>query len=723
MDYLSKEMNPFTIKSALAKLPESQNKAFDASMKNISDRDPYSHKSKRGLAKYVISAIIHAKRPMTADEIKSSFAFQNNGKHLGRDFIESEVDWTSLCAGLVLADPETQNLSLIHESVGKYLRDKGFVLRQFETKMAETCLGYLMLEDSSPLRYEGKGSLFEYASNHWATHFQLAAQQTRSEAQINNLRRLALRFLKSREVIERSFQSIARTNHIAFVGMTGLHAATYFDLPDLAERLIRDGDIEVNTLGPEKQTALHWAIQYDRVSIINLLLESPTIDPDLYDQSKDTPLHIAIIWSTDNSEMVIQKLLERKARVDLRNSRGLTPLSWAIRYGPLSAARILIEYLNDIDEEICEGWSALRQAMTLSSEAYRTTLVDLLLDRGASLNQPSSDGWTPLKHAVQNNQQETIRRLVTRRPHPAQVKLRDPYTGISALNLALSHDLPQVAHILIEHGADVNEKFPDKSTPLIHAVKARNGNMVWKLLQEKADLNYQDDERMTALHYAIEARDRSSTWLLITHGADLSIRDNKGCSALDYAISRDDISIAWLLCEQGTVIDAANNEGRTALHMASILGYLKAVNFLLQKGAKRDPIDDEGHTPLHHAAVNRHGATVRLLVSCGADVNAKDNDGATPLHRAVQYRRMDMIQLLAGQGADLDIFDKHERTPLMLAVRHSSLNVVKELLRLGANRDKMTEEGGTAMSLAKRSKNSAVREFFSSSETTETYLV
>ena len=699
------------IKYALTELPESRHTAFDASIRQIQRRDECTNKLfERGLAKHALTWIIHAQKALSVDEIKASFAIGDNEAHLDAKHIPSEVDWSSLCAGFVVMDPETKVLRLVHASVGDYLLEREVIPRQFDLVMAKKCLVYLLHEDFDSGSNTGNSPLFEYASTHWVAHLSLAVQASKSTTELYNL---AFEFLGSRDKVERAFQ--ARTKGSRFDGMTGLHAAALFGLTELAKRLIDAGTVDVNAAtSRDNTTALYWAVQYDRPEMVELLLQCDAVDPNIQDAKKDTPLHIAVACPTANRDAIVRNLVQKKARLDIRGCNGLTPLSWAIRHGPQTTAKILIETLEDVDAEICESWSPMRQAMAFyDSKRSDTTLIDLLLARGVDLNRPSTiDGWTPLGHAVEFEQQDMILKLLTRHPAPADVNLRLSQTGSSPLRLALFHGLPRIARLLIEHGADVNEIFTDGATPLIEAVRRKNYDTVWILLQSEVNIDYADHSGKTALHHAVEAQDRSISWLLVTHGAGLSHRDECGCSVFDWAVEREDFSMAWLLCENGADINAANDGGMSALHRASHLGHHRAVRVLLFWGAEKDLADGMGLKPLHHAVLKNHLDVVKQLAYGGADLDARDvSNGATGLHLAVMEGNIPAIQTLVDNDADLEVFDDDDRTPLMLAagLETVDLNVLVHLLGLGANAHKRNTEGLTAWSFAEGTTRAAAR--------------
>jgi ankyrin repeat protein len=643
------------IKTALSQLPENESRAFEASIKQIKERETLQNKEfEHSLAKHALTWIIHAKTLLNEDQIKESFAIQYSTECLNKDFVPAEVDWTSLCAGLVVMDSEKRTLLLVHKSVEKYLLEHDIIPRRVDLDMAKKCLKYLLfdVQDQSSDR-----PLLAYAASHWVTHLRHSGLQGDTEVET-----LALAFLRQGFKVRDAFRTMPGMSSSAFNHMTGLHATIYFNLEKLATRLIDEG-VGVNAVCLNGQTALHWAVQYSRSALVELLIRR-SADPDLQDKNGNTPLHVAVIWPVVKSENIVRKLLSGNARPNIRGSKGVTPLMWAIRYGQPTIAKLLIESQTNVDEEVEKGWTSLRQAVSHN----RKYLVDLLLDRGVDLDRPSTDdGWTPLIFAAQNGNEWLADRLLQRHHKPANVNLRDPFKGYTPLGWAIFYKHVKVVRLFIEHGANVNEEFKDGSTPLIKAIESREQNVVWMLLNSGAQLDYQDHERKTALHHAITIGDRSIIWLLVSSKASLSLRDKRECNVLDWTIEHDALSVAWLLCENGASLENANDQGMTALHRAVGQGKLEFVKLFLDRRGDIDQKDSRGLTPLHYAVIENRESILELLVLKGAKLDAQDNGGAAALHYAAYHNYTNIISLLARTGASLKVQERNGLTPRMAA--------------------------------------------------------
>ena len=113
---------------------------------------------------------------------------------------------------------------------------------------------------------------------------------------------------------------------------------------------------------------------------------------------------------------------------------------------------------------------------------------------------------------------ERLRELLAADPALAQARSDDDFT---ALHYAAFFDGPETAHVLVEHGADVNA-FADNELgvhPLNSAAAAGRVDVAAVLLGHGADPNAQTRRGFTALDAARESGDDALAELLRSHGA------------------------------------------------------------------------------------------------------------------------------------------------------------------------------------------------------------
>ncbi|CAG0904238.1 unnamed protein product [Cyprideis torosa] len=181
-----------------------------------------------------------------------------------------------------------------------------------------------------------------------------------------------------------------------------------------------------------------------------------------------TPLHLAATQET------ARLLLEYKAKVDVKDSDGCTPLLHATVNGRHSVVELLLAH--GADPNITnreEETSPLHQAKSAET-------AELLIANGAVVNAKDGDGDTPLVLATENNRHSVVEVLLANRADP---NIANRY-GTSPLHRAKS---AETAELLIAKGAEVNAMDEDGDTPLFAATENNRHSVVEVLLANGAE--------------------------------------------------------------------------------------------------------------------------------------------------------------------------------------------------------------------------------------------
>ncbi len=119
---------------------------------------------------------------------------------------------------------------------------------------------------------------------------------------------------------------------------------------------------------------------------------------------------------------------------------------------------------------------------------------------------------------LENPDYERIRREVE--ADPSLVSMKRDGSGRTLLHLAANDSQPELARLLIQHGADVNASDPSEGTPLHLAAESGSLEIVRMLLSHgAASVNVQDGRAMTPLDWAALKRNDDVVKVLIDHGA------------------------------------------------------------------------------------------------------------------------------------------------------------------------------------------------------------
>ena len=230
---------------------------------------------------------------------------------------------------------------------------------------------------------------------------------------------------------------------------------------------------------PKYQALLHAIIQSDVAGAKKLLDEG--LDPNARvhpapgdnlvpdaDKPEDQPLlTVAACFGVPESPFV-QMLLERKAEVDIHDSKGRTPLMYACELGWGYSIDRLIEHKADLNAADSEGVTVLMHAM--GNRNLGT--VSMLLDKGARINARDDGGRTPLMHAIFRAREDPWRDIGIRIPGTKEPRDEAPERHV------------ELIRYLLDHGADRDAKDKDGDTAL-HYARSQGSKAVERLLKAK----------------------------------------------------------------------------------------------------------------------------------------------------------------------------------------------------------------------------------------------
>ena len=179
-------------------------------------------------------------------------------------------------------------------------------------------------------------------------------------------------------------------------------------------------------------------------------------------------------------------------------------------------------------------------------------------------------------------------------------------TASNLLNLVHQNDLVGVDTAL-KNGANVNTKDSQKNSLLLIATQKRYKEMATLLVEHGADVNQQAINLDSPFLYAGATGQTELLKIFLANGARFDIFNRYNGSALIPACERGHVETVKLLANtKNYPIDHVNRLGWTALMEAVILGdgskkYQQIVKILKDAGARMDIADFDGITPLQHA--------------------------------------------------------------------------------------------------------------------------
>jgi len=238
--------------------------------------------------------------------------------------------------------------------------------------------------------------------------------------------------------------------------------------------------------------------------------------------------------------------------------------------------------------------------------------VKLLLESGADVNIRNSAYHTALDVASAYGDREVTRYLAN------HMGLKDPWDGMAVTQMDMDADNLVPHASLASVGIAKQSNIPDGlgRTSLYDASTEGDVEVVQLLLDQGADVNQRNALHETALDVASTKGKLEVAKLLIKYGADVNCRDKEGWTPLLDASRYGHCDIAELLLDNGADVNAKDQDLRTPLHLASWDRHSKIVSLLLERGADVHIRDIDGRTP--SGLASRLGARDIVLLLSGA---------------------------------------------------------------------------------------------------------
>lgn len=206
---------------------------------------------------------------------------------------------------------------------------------------------------------------------------------------------------------------------------------------------------------------------------------------------------------------------------------------------------------------------------------------------------------------------------------------RDFPTGVPALVLAASFQLPQALERLVTRGGhNIEGSGSDGETPLIRSARLGHAENIKTLLRLGADIAAADVAGETSIERATLAGHAAAVKTLIDHGGvDVNIvTGSAGWSLLMSAVAGGSIDIVRLLVDAGADLHRQTSWGETALSLASATGREAIANLLIDAGAIL-PLNRASRRATRQAAKKGLATLASRLASFGGDYDAVVDTG------------------------------------------------------------------------------------------------
>jgi ankyrin repeat protein len=186
-----------------------------------------------------------------------------------------------------------------------------------------------------------------------------------------------------------------------------LHAAAVHGSPEIVTYLISRG-LKTSLKNGMGQTPMHCAISMRKKNIceiLQILLAAPGAGVNARDFDGDSLLHYAVCRDIK----IVEFLVKNKAKTDVKNFWGETPLHTAAEKSDVPAIKYLLSHRAVIDERDSFGGTALKSAICGKDPEKA---VAVLLSAGADPDSRDNDGNTPLHIAAMSGETGVVKLLI-----------------------------------------------------------------------------------------------------------------------------------------------------------------------------------------------------------------------------------------------------------------------------------------------------------------------
>ena len=211
------------------------------------------------------------------------------------------------------------------------------------------------------------------------------------------------------------------------------------------------------------------------------------------------PLSYAVNLSTSTD--ILQQFATSNDKINQENERGGTAFIEAVRLNAIDSVKFLLLRGADISKK----YSSVNDTILLYAikENLNLKIIELLIEHGADIEAPNSERKTPLLLAVDNNDVNLFKLLISK-----GAKISNLQTGNLLLYAYSNKASPKIIDDIFEYIKDnqketINNQDNDNNLLIMQALNRQDFDMTNKLLSLDADVNIIDNSGDNALTYVL----------------------------------------------------------------------------------------------------------------------------------------------------------------------------------------------------------------------------
>lgn len=411
------------------------------------------------------------------------------------------------------------------------------------------------------------------------------------------------------------------------------------------------------------------AVHQGNLNIVHSLLQELKESAEMKLKGRNL-MHIA---SARGHEQIVCLLRQRNFRIDERDRDENSPLHLAIKNNHIDVVQLLAN-----ENTVNLKNSSKETSLHIATENNQCSIVEILLKNGANTKEQDAKGNTPLHLAV---------------------KKRKP-------NL-------KIINLLMDHGASADEFCHDELSPLYHAVRLENIEVL-NILVKRAEIDNKNKHGMSPLVLAVQKNNTNIVRKLFE--ADRAVLDvfyfKKEMTPLHRAAKNGNLEIVKLLVSNGYgSFNVKNADNETPLYLASINGHLDLVEFFIENGCNiEESTTPDNKSLIHACAINGQLEVLKFFRNYGEKIDGRTVDGETPLHLAITHGHLEIVKYLLECGVDANAKISKENS-LHLAIKAGHISIIKELLN-HIDVNSLATKDYSSLAFAVKSRNKKIVQLF-----------
>ena len=261
----------------------------------------------------------------------------------------------------------------------------------------------------------------------------------------------------------------------------------------------------------------------------------------------------------------------------------------------------------------------------------------------------------------------------------AKPDIKDNLNGMSPLLRCARDGLGVTMKLLLDAGADINQKDNDGDTALTYAALYNKNDIIKELLNNGANPNIMGNDGHFPLKISACEGYIDIIKLLVNGGADINQvgadinQVGAELSALDYAVDYGHLNVVKYLYEHGAIVTDHAFGRMIAQEHINILQYFKKVGV-------NAPVNS-----IYQAVDTNKPKLINLLSKMGGDLNYIGNSGETLLSIALVDKSYECMEALCKAGAIMTIPNDNNHPPIQLSLFYGDYKAIQILLDNGVD--------------------------------------